>query len=200
MQVTINTEKHQELGFLEPFIIDNLNIISCKNAALEDALKFYAGTLIADRLKYLSQFLSGTHRHQLVDVKYHSLKEGIVPCIPGWHVDGGPGVPSEYVLCVAGSSHTEFYTGNLTLSFNGNTKQFCRQMSTMIPGPTFALQDWQIVKYNHLAPHRGGSAEKAGPRLLLRLMESDTILPTPIGNWQPSYYKHNYEDQNVSRT
>lgn len=184
--VRLNESPVIQCGTLSPFVWQELEIPSCKNAALRTACEFYGNTPISAAIQVLAKHLNPKFKHVLVDVKLHNLKQGDCPCLPGWHIDGGPNIESEYVLCTVGSSLTEFNTNQFTLPYNSNTKMFCQELDLLMGEQvTSVLNDWQIVKYNNLTPHRGAIAFKSGKRLLIRVMGSNKILPQPIDGWEP---------------
>lgn len=188
--VAFNERAIEYCGSLAPFVISGLKLQSCKNAALKNALDFYDNFHIKNAIQHIASFVNKKYKFILIDVKHHLLEKGEIPCIPGWHVDGGPSVESEYVLCTTGSSLTEFYTDPLALSFDGNTRNLCNKLDQHIgDNPTMKMSDWQIFRYNNMVPHRGAIAHIAGPRLLIRAMGSDKIPPQTIGSWQPTQYR-----------
>lgn len=184
--VELNNQPIKNLGQLAPFDYNAIDIVNCKNLELENARELYAHTSIGFAIEYLAQFLNPKFRIQLVDIKLHDLQQGDIPCLPGWHIDGGPDIESEYILCVAGSSLTEFCENKISIPYDKNTKRFCQKLDQAIQnnGTEFA-QDWQIIHYNNLTPHRGSPAHKSGKRFLIRLMASNKILPQPLGEWKP---------------
>lgn len=188
--VVFNDRAIEFCGYVPSFAIDGLDLRSCKNASLKNALEFYSNTFINDAIRRLSAHIDSKYKFVLVDVKLHSLEKNDVPCIPGWHIDGGPEVESEYVLCTAGSSLTEFYTKSFELLFDGNVRTLCDELDDRIGNNyTIKMKEWQIVKYNNMVPHRGALAHTSGPRLLIRVMGSNKIMPQPIKYWQPTQYK-----------
>lgn len=189
--VLLNERPVVDCGVLSTIDIDNLNIQSCKNASIQSALNFYSGTPIEDAIRHLSSYLTKSFKHILVDVKLHNLKKNDIPCIPGWHIDGGPDIDSDYVLMTAGSSLTEFYTKQFSMPYSGDVKSFCAKINERIgDNYTFKMRDWQIFKYNNVVPHRGAVAHKDGKRLLIRVMGSNKIIAQPIKDWQPLTVRH----------
>lgn len=189
-KVLLNFTTITDCGSVAPIKLLDLQLSSCKNANIKQALQYYANTPVIGIIEKLYGHIDKKYRHILVDVKLHNLSKSDVPCIPGWHVDGGPNVESEYVLCTAGSSLTEFYTKPFYMNFDGNVRKFCDDLNCHI-GDTFTMKmsDWQVFKYNNMVPHRGASAHADGPRLLVRVMGSDKISPQSIGEWQPTQYR-----------
>jgi hypothetical protein len=186
----LNVTTITDCGSVAPIQMSHLQLSSCKNASIKHALQYYKSTPVIGIIEKLYSHVNKKYRHILVDVKLHNLSKNEVPCIPGWHVDGGPSVESEYVLCTAGSSLTEFYTKQFYMNFDGNVRKFCGDLDRHI-GDNYSLKmsDWQVFKYNNTVPHRGAKAHIDGPRLLVRVMGSDKILPQSIGSWQPAQYK-----------
>lgn len=157
---------------LDSFDFQTMSLQSCKNASFNWAVGFYDQNIGA-ALKHLRSLISKQYRSTLVDVKLHSLSSGDVPCLPGWHLDGGPAHSSEYALCVAGASHTQFLNKQISMLSNKNVKILCHDLNRLIDNwkfDYFSVKDWQVFKYDNLTPHRGGVAIRDGKRLLLRVM------------------------------
>lgn len=188
--IIINQIRPVVAGAVAPFDYCKSRTENNKNISLDSALRIYAGSCIEPALLNMVSILDPKRKHVLVDVKFHELEVGDIPCIPGWHIDGGPDIPSEYVLCVAGSSMTEFNTDIASFEYDSNTKRFCKNMNSIIgDNPSFNAEPWQVIKYNNLNPHRGAVAKVSGQRLLLRVMCSDHIKPNVPGKWSPSKYR-----------
>jgi len=175
-----------------PFDISTLQELrSVKNAPLEAAIAQYSTTPIADVIQYQKNLLlscagSGgafalKYKYFSCDVKVHSLEEGQVPCIPGWHIDGGQRNKSIYALMVVGVSRTQICLEKLSYPDRSSDLEFCAQFSRLEPKEVRKLEDWEIMLYDNLMMHRGTPAVSDGLRLLVRTMASD---------WKPARFSH----------
>jgi hypothetical protein len=185
--VQLNKLEPRVVGSVEEIDLSSLNLVSCKNAGIKTALEFYQHPFITNHIALLKSYLSWDYKYYLVDVKLHQLRVGQIPCIPGWHVDGGPDIPSQYALCALGSSLTQFNLSPLSY-FYKDMKTFCSQFKdvSVAPKDILTLKSGDIVLYENLNVHRGMPATYDGPRLLIRVMGSDKIKPIPMKNtWKP---------------
>ena len=148
---------------------------SCKyqDATSHNYHHTYIASIIDEALALLPSY-----KYKLLDVKFHNLIKGEVPCIPGWHVDGGFQSPSDYILFAFGVSHTEFFLEQFQFPAAHTMRQFCQNLSAHI-GEQVSLtaQDNCFIRYNNTVPHRGQPALSNGPRLLIRLMGTDIFIP-----------------------
>jgi hypothetical protein len=167
---------HTRPTFTEIGDIDfkNLDPISVKNCRLDDYLK-HNSSPITDYLNQMSPLFDGDI---LVDVKFHSLTEGSITCIPGWHIDGSLLTsvnfkPEQYLLYVCGdSAMTEFCEDIITVPKSRDSiKAIHRYEASKIS----QLKSGWNAKYDATNMHRGTQSATTGERLLIRMMTSHVI-------------------------
>lgn len=155
----------KHLGYLEPLDLENYDPCWHKNVSL---IKGIDHPLMSE-INYLASLLSNVKR-RVFDLKIQDLKDKEVPCIPGWHLDSGPDIPAEYVLMTAGVSRTEFFLGDVEVSYNENMKILCNEIQKLNLEANKKLQDFEIIRYTNTSIHRGTPATNSGRRLLIRVM------------------------------
>ncbi len=144
-----------------------------------------------DYIRYVLDHIPifGRHKHVLLDVKVHDLKQGQIPCVPGWHLDGSinpknlPKRPEVFTLFVTGSNaRTEFFSEPIRIEVEDswNFATMSRKCSRFVPQLTLAV--WtagycQFVTYDDHHFHRGRRATGNEKRLLIRTTETDIITP-----------------------
>jgi len=130
---------------------------------------------------------SSNYKYKLVDVKIHSLKAGECPCVFGWHLDGYPDPfvtdkVSKYHLYLIGPkfSRTLFIDHPVTLEVDHNpdnmNNSYVRQLANM-PIKYSHLPDLQWCSYTNEDFHSGPKVTSAANRLLIRVVETNHILP-----------------------
>ena len=170
------------LGKLSPVNFNDRHIPNCKNALLENVFEEYDDDII-HALKTMASSLKPSFKRYLVDIKSHDLKVGDIPCLPGWHLDGGPASLGQYVLCVSGISNTTFLNESVKIPSGDNMKVVCNRLDKRIRSrelSNFQIGNWEMFLYDNLAPHRGSVSVDNGRRLLLRVMGTNTINPIKI--------------------
>ena len=127
--------------------------------------------------------VQGNHENVLVDVKVQHLRPEAFSCIPGWHLDGPaqplhPSLPEVHHLFIGGGAPTEFIDEEVALDCYETTHQ--KDLAKHIPEEvkvkavslgsfhTFTRFDW----------HRGVKPEIPLIRLLIRVTETNVILPS----------------------
>jgi hypothetical protein len=132
----------------------------------------------------------GRHKRVLVDIKVHDLKEGEYTCMPGWHLDGSVNIhgadkqPELHHLFIAGpSARTEFLDIPIELpidpkwDFAQKSRLIGAQLDKMKGLPVFTAPNCEFVTYDDSYFHRGTAAQQPCVRLLVRVTETDVILP-----------------------
>lgn len=119
----------------------------------------------------------------LIDVKVQNLTPEICSCIPGWHIDGA--FPSEnkpddiHHLFVANGPLTEFINEPVMLNVDRtllpDMQHVLRQIPQDVKITTCAAN--AITTFTSRDFHRGVHAKTPTRRLLVRLTETNTILP-----------------------
>lgn len=125
----------------------------------------------------------GNHKRILIDVKVQDLVPSKTSCIPGWHLDGPenplhdskPEIHHLYIHEEGGE--TEFIRDEFKLEVNGVMSQ--RDIVKMIPDDvrTTKATAGHFTTFTRFDFHRGINVKKPMRRLLVRLTETDVILP-----------------------
>lgn len=117
--------------------------------------------------------ITGRFKRVLIDVKVQDLHPEICSCLPGWHLDGSMREIEVHHLCVLNGPQTEFIDEPLHLPgvYPDNVK--------MIPADVkiTKAREGFITTFTSLDFHRGVYATKPTRRLLVRLTETNVILP-----------------------
>lgn len=127
--------------------------------------------------------LKRQHRRVLIDVKVQYLTPDVTSCIPGWHIDGPgnplhPSKPELHHLYIhEEGGETEFIADPFELEIDSQMHH--NEIVKMIPSnvritKTKARNFATFTRYDF---HRGINVSKPLKRLLVRLTETDTILP-----------------------
>jgi hypothetical protein len=125
----------------------------------------------------------GNHKRILLDVKVQHLVPSKTSCIPGWHLDGPgnplhPSLPEVHHLYIhEEGGETEFIDEQFDLEIDDTMQQ--RDIVRLIP------DDLKVTKaragffttFTRYDFHRGINVVKPMKRLLVRLTETDVILP-----------------------
>lgn len=117
--------------------------------------------------------LTGKFKRVLIDVKVQDLTPEVCSCLPGWHLDGSMQDIEVHHLCVLNGPQTEFVNKPLFLSagYPNNVKEIPDDV------PVRQIREGFITTFTSLDFHRGVYATKPTRRLLVRLTETDVILP-----------------------
>lgn len=128
--------------------------------------------------------ISGLFKRVLIDVKVQDLTPDIYSCIPGWHFDGAfpeDGVePDRHHLFVANGPLTEFIDEPVKLSVSDNQlSKYIREAIALIPDSVkvATCAPNAITTFTSYDLHRGVRTAEPTRRLLVRLTETNTILP-----------------------
>jgi hypothetical protein len=123
------------------------------------------------------------HKRVLIDVKVQHLVPSKTSCIPGWHLDGPgnplhPSKPELHHLYIhQEGGETEFIDGEFELDIDDTMTH--HDIVQLVPNNVAVTK----TKPKHFATftrfdfHRGINVSKPMTRLLIRLTETDTILP-----------------------
>lgn len=125
--------------------------------------------------------LQHQHKHILVDIKHQYLRAGQIPAMPWWHLDcvedpDATGKPENHFLWISGAgSRTEFAIGNI--AYPCSRRELQTQANQL---PTwFAPERW-LITYGRTNVHRATPARFSGYRTLLRITETDVIIPNSV--------------------
>jgi hypothetical protein len=162
---------------------------SFKYASIEYAMK-NSNDLVTHIIKQAP--LSNKHKRVVVDVKYHYMRRGHYACIPGWHLDGSENTrgldkkPELHHLFVAGDhALTEFISHPVDIPIPENTKfsTISKEVGAALDQlnvGVFQVPNCRFVTYDDKYFHRAGKAVDNGPRILVRLTETDVIEPRNV--------------------
>jgi len=127
--------------------------------------------------------IEGNHKRILLDVKVQDLVPSKTSCIPGWHLDGPenplhdskPEIHHLYIHEEGGE--TEFIKDEFDLKVNDKMTQ--KQIVGMIPDDVNVTKcsAGYFTTFTRFDFHRGINVKKPMRRLLVRLTETDVILP-----------------------
>jgi hypothetical protein len=123
------------------------------------------------------------HKRVLIDVKVQNLFPSKTSCIPGWHLDGPenplhPSRPELHHLYIhEKGGETEFIADSFELAIDSNMKQ--REIVKLIPENVSVTKSVAgcFATFTRFDFHRGINVKKPMKRLLVRLTETDLILP-----------------------
>lgn len=129
--------------------------------------------------------LVGNHSRVLIDIKVQDLKPGMPTCIPGWHCDSvvdvnHPSRPEVHHLFVTGfDALTQFIDEPIELNYpkDAPLSHLQEQIKAINP-KSRTLQSATWTTYGRTDFHRGAITRKAHRRLLVRVTETDLILPS----------------------
>lgn len=166
-----------------------VNRKSFKYASIEYAIN-NSSDLVAHIIKQAP--LAHKHKRVVVDVKYHDMKRDTYACIPGWHLDGSENTrgldkkPELHHLFVAGDhALTEFISHPIDIPVPENTKfsTISKEVGAALDQTEvgiFQIPNCRYVTYDDKYFHRAAKAVDNGPRLLIRLTETDVIEPRNV--------------------
>lgn len=112
--------------------------------------------------------ITGRFKRVLIDIKVQDLNPEICSCLPGWHLDGSMQEIEVHHLCVLNGPQTEFINQPLFLDHRHD-----------IPDDVAVTTSREgfITTFTSLDFHRGVYATRPTRRLLVRLTETNIILP-----------------------
>jgi hypothetical protein len=123
------------------------------------------------------------HKRILIDIKVQHLTPDITSCIPGWHLDGPgnplhPSKPELHHLYIhEEGGETEFIADQFELELDDQMQH--NEIVKMIP-PNVGITKTKAMNFATFTRfdfHRGIKVKKSMTRLLVRLTETDIILP-----------------------
>jgi hypothetical protein len=128
--------------------------------------------------------LMNQHKRVLIDVKVQNLIPSKTSCIPGWHLDGPenplhPSRPELHHLYIhEQGGETEFIADSFKLDIDVDMKQ--REIVKLIPDNVSVTKTvaGHFTTFTRFDFHRGINVKKPMKRLLVRLTETDLILPS----------------------
>ena len=128
--------------------------------------------------------LRGQHKRVLIDIKVQHLTPDVTSCIPGWHIDGPgnplhPSKPEVHHLYIhEEGGETEFIAEPFELEIDEEMSH--AQIVKLIPSniKITKTKACQFATFTRFDFHRGINVQKPMTRLLVRLTETDTILPS----------------------
>lgn len=117
--------------------------------------------------------LTNRFKRVLIDVKVQDLTPELCSCLPGWHLDGSMQEIEVHHLCVLNGPQTEFIDEPLHLpgDYPNNVKLIPQDVKI-----TKAREGF-ITTFTSLDFHRGVYTTQPTRRLLVRLTETNVILP-----------------------
>lgn len=138
--------------------------------------------------------LSEKHANVVVDVKVVDLKEGGLPCKPGWHTDCTldpfhPTRPEIHHLFIWGADcRTKFLLTDLSVDLNEPNKFSEIQQAVKEQQPTYyKIPECTLIRYGRFHIHNPSRAKKSGRRLLIRVTETDLIPPLKRIDWDKAF-------------
>ena len=126
--------------------------------------------------------LVGGYKRTLIDMKVQDLVPTTTSCIAGWHLDG-PSNPMHdsrgetHHLFIHGGGATEFVDQSLMIRVTPDMNQ--RDLVAQIPEDVavMAIPEDSFNTFTRWDFHRGINVDKPTRRLLIRLTETDIVLP-----------------------
>lgn len=127
--------------------------------------------------------LRNDHKRVLIDIKVQHLTPSKTSCIPGWHLDGPgnplhPSKPEIHHLYIhQEGGETEFIGKPFELHIDETMKH--KTVVDMIPKkvPVTKTKPKHFATFTRFDFHRGINVKHPMIRLLIRLTETDTIIP-----------------------
>jgi len=127
----------------------------------------------------------GNHKYVLVDVKISKVQKGRWSCLRGWHCDVTmnpvrPERPEKHHLFVSGHNClTEFVKHPSLIQFDDKIRYPNKSwIDDQLEGcSVIEVPSCQYVTYGRRTLHRGPKAKEDEIRLLVRITETDIILP-----------------------
>jgi len=128
--------------------------------------------------------LQHKHKRVLIDVKVQRLTPSVTSCLPGWHLDG-PGNPlhlskSElhHLYIHDEGGETEFIDEEFELDVRPDMSQ--KEIVDLIPNTVkiTTTKAKNFVTFTRFDFHRGINVKTPLTRLLVRLTETDLIVPS----------------------
>lgn len=164
---------------------DDFPTIQFKYASFEHA---YKNTTDYVRDILTAAPVKNKHKHVVVDIKITDIEKNKPPCLPGWHCDTvidpfNETQPENHYLFVSGqASLTEFIGSPITLEVDAQLKQqkllaSFREQIDNIEHLVWKMPSCQLGFYGRFHFHRGSIGLFDEKRLLVRITETDILLP-----------------------
>lgn len=167
-----------------PVVIEDYSMptVNWKYASLEYVMKH---TSTNGTLRQIVEQCPLNHQHKrvLIDVKVQHLTPDVTSCIPGWHLDG-PGNPLHssrpelhHLYIHEEGGETEFIADPFELEIDERMhhNDIVKMIPTNVRVTTTKAKNFAtFTRYDF---HRGINVLKPLKRLLVRLTETDVILP-----------------------
>lgn len=132
----------------------------------------------------------GNHKYVLLDIKVRNLSVGSLPAYGFWHTDCTLDIqhvtkPEHHVIFVSGAgSRTEFVDSEIDLDLSGIaldkwSHSYENRIFSSIAssnGKTSKINECELYSYGRDL-HRATPAMFAGPRILIRMTETDLVRP-----------------------
>lgn len=139
-------------------------------------------------------------RNVVVDVKPAWINKGEYPCNKGLHFDmvvsgsSATSQPERHWLVVFGPHClTQFVVGDFVWDKSMHLSTVAPPGTEMVRAP-----HGEFILYDREGFHQGPEALDSGPRLLIRVTESDTLSPQPVGSGNdPRHLRNHREKINV---
>jgi len=150
-----------------------------------------ASCYVRDILNQMEKHIENKHKYVLVDIKTSLLSAGNLPAYGFWHTDCTLNLkhesrPEHHVIFISGAgSQTEFVSSEMEIDFNDID---LKKWSPLYEEKVFAaianskaklekINERQLYSYGRDL-HRACPATFSGPRILVRMTETDLIRPT----------------------
>lgn len=178
MQVQLNCGKITLHPVDFSYTTDDLPLIFAKYLRLPQVRELklpYVNSVIIKML----QLCSHNYKKYYVDVKVNNVEVGDNPANGLWHLDSSvvPDLPYENFLYLDGDcSLTDFDVTPRTIETHPNNSAVHKAIASTTTN-ILKLPNRTIVQYDGTSPHRSTAAVKAGKRLLVRLLNTDKLLP-----------------------
>jgi hypothetical protein len=132
----------------------------------------------------IDQFpIVGNHKRVLVDVKLHYLEKDMYPCLPGWHMDctlnpWHDSLPEVHHIYIDGiECLTKFLNESFTLKFKSNVPAYIKTSMNINAHKHWEIERNKIYRYDRFCLHSPSIAKESGMRLLVRVTETNIIIP-----------------------
>jgi hypothetical protein len=188
----------------QPPLIELKNTFGLWNASLDDAVR-YGGDITREAIQAMN--LRHDRKHIIVDTKVHMLMKGMMPAIPGWHVDGAPRDnnknpggsgkpdtfaqendprPNRYHLLVTGHGClTQYIKRPMVVPIPAEPSYevysmmsaFVQQEVVKDPSLAFSVPTATVIEFDWWDIHTGVVAKQNEWRYLIRVCESDYYEP-----------------------
>ena len=161
--------------------------VVCKYADLKCAIKASSGK-VARLLESIP--IGGMHKHSLVDIKIAQMTAGQWPCVPGWHTDCTLNVnhhtkPDVHRIIVSGAGcRTRFIDEPISIEAREDPYDYIQEQIDKLMPKTIDLEENTVYRYERDGLHTCMPAMKDGPRILIRVTETDLVRPN--NNFKPN--------------